>query len=316
MLACVRCRAALEPPACAACGARYSARGGVWDLFAPAGDGETTEAVGAFYEAHPFPHYLPGDDRGSILRRGRAGGFTRALDEAIPPGARVVELGCGTGQLTAFLSIAGRRCVGVDLSRASLAVAEAFRARAGLDSARFVRGNLFEPPILPGSADVAISNGVLHHTADPREGFRQLVRLLRPGGVVIVGLYNRWGRLLLPLLRRRHRAEACSARGEAWYLDQHHHPHESRHTVDEVLGWFDEEGLDFLSASPPITFGREPAGLLTPRDRGTRLEHWLAQLSWLGRAADGGLWVTVGRVPDQSPSSSRTRPATSSPTTT
>ena len=66
------------------------------------------------------------------------------------------------------------------------------------------------------------------------------------------------------------------------------------YSVDEVLGWLDEEGLDFVSASPSITFAPEGA-LFEAQSRGWRLEHWLAQLSWLGRAADGGLWVTVAR---------------------
>jgi SAM-dependent methyltransferase len=293
----VRCGAALEPPRCEACGADYQREGGVLDLFVEAGDGEVTRTVRGFYEAHPFPNYREHDDRGSLLRRGRSGDFTRALDEAIPPRASVVELGCGTGQLSMFLALAGRRCLGVDLSLASLQLAEAFRSKAGLDNLRFVRGNLFRPPVLPESADVVISNGVLHHTGDARGGFAQMVRLAKPGGYVIVGLYNRWGRLLLPLLRGRHREEARSARGEAWYLDQHHHPHETRHTADEVLGWLDEEGLEYVSTSPAITLGDPGGGPLEPQRRGGRLEHWAAQLSWLGRAADGGLWVTVARKP-------------------
>ena len=297
LLGCPRCGAPLTLPSCGGCGAAYGERGGIPDLFVSASDEEVTATVRAFYEAHPFPSYQEGDDRGVLLRRGRAGGFTRALDEAIPASARVVELGCGTGQLSMFLGLAGRDCLGVDLSFASLGAATAFRDRAGLDNVRYVRGNLFRPPVLPESADYVICNGVLHHTADPRGGFAAAARLVKPGGYLLVGLYNRWGRLLLPLLRGRHREEASSARGEAWYLDQHHHPHESRHTADEVLRWLDEEGLEYTSTAPPICFGDAGGGPFEQRPRGGRLEHWLAQLSWLGRAADGGLWVTVARKP-------------------
>ncbi|MCB9763246.1 MAG: class I SAM-dependent methyltransferase [Alphaproteobacteria bacterium] len=309
MLACPACGADLTLPdgdalACA-CGARFQRRDGVWDLFVDAsGGGEdpsVTSTVRAFYEERPFPNYREDDDRGSLLRRGRANGFTRALDEAIPPRARVVELGCGTGQLPLFLGLAGREVVGVDLTQASLATGEAFRQRAGIDSVTFLRGNLFRPPIAEGSADVAISTGVLHHTADPKGGFLSLARLAKPGGYVIVGLYNSAGRALLPLLRRQHAQEAASGRrGEAWYHDQHHHPHERRHSVDEVLGWLAEEGLRFVSASPPVVPGVAPAApgaLFEPQDPGGRFGHWMAQLSWLGRAADGGLWITVAQRP-------------------
>lgn len=291
MLACPRCREPLESHAC---GARWEEVEGILDCVVEAGD-RVSSTVRAFYEERPFPNYRPEDDRGTLLLRGRANGFTRALDEAIPFNARVVELGCGTGQLPLFMGLAGRECLGVDLTQASLRVAEAFRQKAGLDKVRFVRGNLFEPPVLRECADVAISTGVLHHTPDARRGFSALASLARPGGLVIVGLYNRLGRALLPLMRSRHRALAESARGDAWFHDQHHHPHETRHTVDEVLGWLDQEGLDFVGASPPITFAPSEGSFLDPQPRGSRLEHWLAQLSWLGRAADGGLWVTVAR---------------------
>ncbi len=296
MLACPGCRAPLSTAPGSvecSCGSSWEQSEGILDCAIETSDSVST-TVRAFYEERPFPNYRPEDDRGTLLKRGRANGFARALDEAIPLTAQVVELGCGTGQLPMFLGLAGRRCLGVDLCHASLLVAEEFRVRAGLDTVRFVRGNLFDPPVQPESADVAISTGVLHHTADARRGFSVLASLAKPSGYVIVGLYNRVGRALLPLMRSRHRAQADSERGDAWYHDQHHHPHETRHSVDEVLGWLDEEGLDFVSASPSITFAPEGA-LFEAQSRGWRLEHWLAQLSWLGRAADGGLWVTVAR---------------------
>jgi hypothetical protein len=116
---------------------------------------------------------------------------------------------------------------------------------------------------------------------------------------VVVGLYNRLGRLLLPLLKRRHRAEAASGRrGLAWYTDQHEHPHESSHTVDEVLGWFSRAGVSFVSARPGIVPGAPEGPLFAPSDPGTRFGRAVAQLGWMGRAADGGLFVMVGRVPN------------------
>lgn len=304
MLACPRCLAPLGPPegeslSCS-CGATWPVVEGIPDLYVAdpqAGeDPDLTVTVRSFYEEHPFPHYLPDDDRGSLVRNGRSKPFTRGLDDELPPNARVVELGCGTGQMSLFLGVAGREVVGLDLSGASLRVAEDMRKRCGLDNVRFARGNLFHPPFRPGTVDVVVSNGVFHHTADAREAYAVAAGLLRPGGYLVVGLYNRWGRLLLPLLKGKHKALAGD-RGDAWYHDQHEHPHETRHTVDEVLGWVRDCGLEFVSAQPNIAFAPGPAALFAPRAPGSRLEHWLVQLSWLGRAEDGGLWVTVARRP-------------------
>jgi len=294
MLSCPRCLVPLGRCACA-----WPERDGVTDLYLEAADAgerpEITAKVRLFYEEHPFPDYRDADDLGALVRAGRANGFLRALDQGVPPGARVVEVGCGTGQLTNFLAAGGREVLGLDLSLASLRLAEGFRRRAGLETARFARANLFCPPVAPGVADLVIAQGVLHHTGAPRRGLATLKTLLRPGGYLLFGLYNRLGRALLPLWRGQHARQVADARGQAWLHDQHHHPSESRHSVDEVLGWLDEEDLSFVSAIPPITLGEPPEDLFLPQPRGGRLERWLTQLAWLGRAADGGLWITVAR---------------------
>src|SRR4029077_10522960 len=84
-------------------------------------------------------------------------------------------------------------------------------------------------------------------------GFARLVPLLRPGGHIVVGLYNAYGRLMTDLRRGVFRATGGAARwidpylrsvpmsdrkSDAWFADQYLHPHESTHTIGEVLGWF------------------------------------------------------------------------------
>ncbi len=284
-----------------ACGQAWAVRDGIPDLYVPAPEaGEdvaATERVRLFYEERPFPDYRETDDLGALVRRGRANAYTRALDDGIPPRARVLEVGCGTGQMALFLAVPGREVIGVDLTWASLGLAEGFRRKAGINTAQFVRANLFRLPLADGTVDVAIANGVLHHTANPRAAFAELVRVVRPGGYVVVGLYNRYGRALLPLLAPSHARGAATgdARAKAWYNDQHHHPLESRHTADEVLRWLSQAAVDFVSASPPLTLGVTPGAIFAPSSPGTAVGRVLAQLSWLSRAADGGLWVTVGR---------------------
>lgn len=299
MLACPVCSHDLGAPGpqsvdCPGCSRSYPLVEGIPDFYVPddaAEDKSVTTKVRDFYDVSPFPNYRDDDDRGTLIARGRANAFTRALDEKIPVNARIVELGCGTGQMPLYMGIPGRQVIGVDLSIGALKVAERFRKKCEISSVRLVRGNLFRPPIKPGSADIAVSTGVLHHTGNPRGGFASLARLARPGGLVVVGLYNTYGRFFLPLLKKKH-AQESTARGQSWYKDQHEHPHETTHTVDEVLRWFDEEKIDFFCAVPPITFG--DTGILEPSARGSWIEHLLVQLSWLNRAADGGLWITVG----------------------
>jgi hypothetical protein len=87
----------------------------------------------------------------------------------------------------------------------------------------------------------------------------------------------------------------------AWYLDQYAHPQETRHTVNQVLGWFDERGFDLAGAVPSIRLGQpfDPAGpLFGHARRGSRLEHWLVQISWLATISrEGALFDLIGRKP-------------------
>ena len=133
---------------------------------------DVTDDIKAFYEANPFPNYDDFDSAASLLDKARTGLFARLLDEQIPFGARVIECGCGTGQLTNFLSIANRTVVGADLCLNSLKMATAFKDQNELDRAHFLQMNLFRPCFKPATFDLVISNGVLHHTADPLLGLQ------------------------------------------------------------------------------------------------------------------------------------------------
>ena len=66
----------------------------------------------------------------------------------------MLEAGCGTGQLTAFLSIANRTVVGADMCLNSLTMAKRFRDANALRSAHFMQMNLFRPCFQPAAARI------------------------------------------------------------------------------------------------------------------------------------------------------------------
>jgi hypothetical protein len=147
-------------------GARYPVIDGIPRLFVPT-EGlvqgqDVTELVKEFYEQTPFPNYDDLDNHRALLEKARSGLFARLLNEQIPYNARVVEIGCGTGQLTNFLAIAHRSVLGVDVCLNSLQLAQRFKQEHGLDRAVFAQMNLFRPGLKDGFFDVVISNGVLH----------------------------------------------------------------------------------------------------------------------------------------------------------
>src|SRR5262249_20683942 len=243
----------------------------------------------------------------------RAGLFARLLNEQIPYGARVVDVGCGTGQFTNFLAIAHRTVLGVDVCLNSLRLAEKFKEDHGLDRAGFAQMNLFRPGLRDAFFDVVISNGVLHHTSDCRRAFGRISRLARPGGYVVVGLYSAYSRRL-PYARRAlfrwtgltsrwldPHFGRVSAQGkrEAWFQDQYCHPHETCHTLDEVLGWMEENDLDFVNSIPKPSVGPvlvPGERLFDPRPSGNAFGRFLSQLADMASGyREGGFFIVIGR---------------------
>src|SRR5262249_39110543 len=141
-----------------------------------------TDAVRAFYQAAPFPGYPPAATLAWLRSRAARSELARLLDCAIAPDARILEMGCGTGQMSLFLATADRVVVAADLSRASLEVAQAAAHRLGDRRVRWVETDLNRPGLRAASFDVVYSSGVLHHTPNPRAAFAEVAKLARPGG--------------------------------------------------------------------------------------------------------------------------------------
>ncbi len=310
LLACPTCAGALsESFDCAGCGRAWSAPDNI-PLLRETGDGRT-ETVREFYEAAPFPGYPPNDSLGWLRLRAERSRFARLLDSSIPGDARIAEIGCGTGQMSLYLARADRTIVALDLARASLQLGAEAAARYGTGRVLFVEADIGRLPLRRDAFDVVYSSGVLHHTPDPRAAFAHVAKVVRPGGMIVIGLYNRWARLPLrirrivarlsgyrwvpfdPVLRDR---AAEPERREAWLRDQYRHPEEHRHSVAEVRHWFDENGIDYVSTYPSTMIGAEPDDLFEPAADEWPLETFLAQLAWMrSLGTEGGLWITVGR---------------------
>ena len=110
--------------------------------------------------------------------------------------------------------------------------------------------NIFDLGIKDDVFDVVISSGVLHHTKDARRAFAAIVRKAKPGGLVVVGLYNSFGTRadlmrskLIGVLGREYRlcrAQSDPRQTQGGDLGQGPVLQSARDlaSIDEVIGWF------------------------------------------------------------------------------
>jgi SAM-dependent methyltransferase len=171
-------------------------------------DDPVSRAVQAQYEENPYPRW-----RNAPATAGR---YPLALrlrtlfpevigdDLPVPEKPDILIAGCGTGKhaaITARLNPAAR-ILAVDVSRTSLAYAQRRARELGIGNVRFAQADLLRLGGLEGRFDLIESAGVLHHLRDPLAGWRVLVGLLKPRGLMKIALYSEIARQGLAAARR------------------------------------------------------------------------------------------------------------------
>ena len=104
-------------------------------------------------------------------------------DLPVSPGL-ALEVGCGSGHFGSLLAQRGFTAVLLDYSPAAVACAKnSFISLGGRERKKFLMGDATALPIADGTVDVVVSCGVLEHFADPVRPMREMVRVLRRGGL-------------------------------------------------------------------------------------------------------------------------------------
>jgi ubiquinone/menaquinone biosynthesis C-methylase UbiE len=101
----------------------------------------------------------------------------------IAPGSLVADVGTGTGFLAEAALDAGARVIGIDASEGMLSQA---RARFAGREFEARRGDVDALPLEDAQADAVLANMVLHHAPDPAGAIREMARVLKPGGTLVI----------------------------------------------------------------------------------------------------------------------------------
>lgn len=194
---CPECRAPLvvegaSGPRCDACGARYGSRDGIpllvadWAAHESRLEAARRENPAWYVEEQPaeavspWRHHLRKRRRyveGVLVReRARRGGA---------PVPRLLDLGCGDGTNLAWLSAHAEETHGCDFNLLRLE-----RAHRRVPGATLFLCDLLDPPLADGTYDVIFFNHVIEHVPDDAAALRTTYRLLRPGGLLVLGTPN------------------------------------------------------------------------------------------------------------------------------
>jgi ubiquinone/menaquinone biosynthesis C-methylase UbiE/uncharacterized protein YbaR (Trm112 family) len=105
-----------------------------------------------------------------------------------------LDVGCGVGWIEELFNVNTKtKMFAVDISQA---VEEAYEKTKDKSNILVVQADLFKLPLYENYFDIVFSNGVIHHTANPKKAFSNLCRYLKPGGLIGVYIFNK-----KPLLR-------------------------------------------------------------------------------------------------------------------
>ena len=279
-------------------------------------DDTTVEKVIDFYNEAPFPNYEKNDDKSSINHKGDTNYLANEFKNFIGFNKDVLEVGCGTGQLSIYFAIGNNnRVYALDPTLASIKLGKDFSEKNKIENVKFVNAVIFDDIFHDESFDFIWTNGVLHHTKNPKLAFHIISKYLKKNGYILVGLYNKYGRartlfrrflyklfgksvvmFLDPTLRKIKKGNDNQIK--SWIRDQYEHPVESLHTLDEVLKWFDENKIEFINSIPQCDISKETSkSLFTKSSHGTFLSRFFSQISMLFNelGSDGGLFIVIGK---------------------
>ena len=162
-------------------------------------DDEVSRRVREQYEQNPYPRWVKLEPAREPMT------LEHWLRQTLPSatlaplgtgnGIDVLVAGCGSGQnpITAARTLAGARVLAVDLSLASLAHAQRKTRELAIDTIDYAQADILKIGSIGRQFDFVDSTGVLHHLGDWQAGGRALVEVLRPGGVMRLGLYTERG---------------------------------------------------------------------------------------------------------------------------
>lgn len=278
-----------------------------------------TSLMTNFYKISPFPNYNNYETILDLVEKQKQNNFIRKLTELLSHNKLFLEVGSGTSQLSLTLAYTtNNRIIAMDPTIESLNLGEKFAKNNNIRNCHFIKSDIQSNPFKKNLFDFVWCSGVLHHTKEPYNNFKTIINWLKPEGIVIIGLYNKYGRILtnlrqiifkifkksnfavklVSILDPYITSDLSNSKKQAWVRDQYMNPIESVHTIDEVLKWFNENNIEFLYSIPSANFSDlNFSKMFHKNNQGTFMRRLFSQLGMIfnSMGSEGGLFIMIGK---------------------
>ena len=157
---------------------------------------EVSQAVRGQYEENPYPRWVNAGLAPKARTIREVLEVPELGDYDSPKNPQILVAGCGTGQhaLTVASRFSNATVLAIDLSLNSLSYAMRKTREYGFTNIEYAQADIMELGDLSRQFDLIECGGVLHHLEDPLSGWRVLLKLLRPDGLMKIGLYSELAR--------------------------------------------------------------------------------------------------------------------------
>jgi 2-polyprenyl-3-methyl-5-hydroxy-6-metoxy-1,4-benzoquinol methylase len=184
----------------------------------------------------------------------------------------VLDAGCGTGELSAGLSHLNCYIDAIDRNIKSLEVAKNRAKKYSIKNISYHKFDLISDKLPNKYYDFIFSIGVIHHIPNTEKIFEKLMLSLKPGGFIILGLYNPYGMMRkrierqilklivgndinkrLDLAKHIYFKRPLSINETIWAADTYAQPFQQYFSAQEVIRWFEKNSIEFLESEPPLS---------------------------------------------------------------
>lgn len=234
--------------------------------------------ISEFYSQYPFPNITlnrKAEIYQTLIYKLIYGLTKKYIDQYNSKKIKILDAGCGTGELSLGLSDGKREILGLDINGKSIEIAKKRVIRFSTKKVKFEHFDFVKKALPKNNFDFIYSIGVLHHTENPEKNFNKLIKSLKVGGYITIGIYNPFGsfkvrlkRGILKLLagdnferkieiyRRLFYRRPLTITERVAVADAFANPYRRYYHFGQLLDWFKKNNIEYLDSTPPVELSK------------------------------------------------------------